>query len=166
MASTANASANATETRALLHGMVKWFDQRKGFGFITVVDGSEEYHNKDIFVHHTDVVVQKARYKNLFQGEYVSFYLTETGEEAHPVKAVEVMGAFRGLLRADTRIVAGGGVRRSRPQGRVGGHRGRGGHPRGGRGRQGGRQGRRDTEAPIDLTPANEDDGDFEVEQE
>jgi CspA family cold shock protein len=163
-------TATDASTAQLVHGMVKWFDQRKGFGFITVVDGSDEYHQKDVFVHHTDVIVQKARYKNLFQGEYVSFYLEQTGEENHPVKATKVMGAFRGLLHADTRVV--------RNAGRVGGRGGpqRGGAGRGGRGgarssgpgRRGPRRNppRQHHGEPIDLTPVEHDgDAEFSVSE-
>lgn len=157
-------TATDASTTPVVHGMVKWFDQRKGFGFITVVDGSDEYHQKDVFVHHTDVVVQKARYKNLFQGEYVSFFLEQTGEENHPVKATNVMGAFRGLLQADTRVVRNTGRvgGRGRGRGRGGVQRGRGGRSSG-PGRRGPRRNppRQHHEEPIDLTP-NEQDGDAE----
>lgn len=90
----------------LLHGIVHWFDKRKGFGFINVISGdSDEYIGKDIFVHHTNISVQKSKFKSLIKGEYVSFYIEETTNEKHPIKAIDVMGAFRGLLLIDTQYV-------------------------------------------------------------
>jgi CspA family cold shock protein len=45
---------------------VKWFDDRKGYGFITPQDGS-----KDVFVHHS--AVQGAGFKSLAEGQKVTF---------------------------------------------------------------------------------------------
>jgi cold shock protein len=50
-------------------GTVKWFNDSKGFGFITVDDGT------DAFVHHQDI--QGEGFKSLAEGEPVSFDLTE-----------------------------------------------------------------------------------------
>ena len=47
-------------------GTVKWFDDSKGFGFITPSDGS-----KDVFVHHSNI--QASGYKSLSDGQQVSF---------------------------------------------------------------------------------------------
>lgn len=47
-------------------GRVKWFDQKKGYGFIVPDDGS-----RDLFVHIT--AVQKAGYTDLVQGLRVSY---------------------------------------------------------------------------------------------
>jgi CspA family cold shock protein len=46
-------------------GTVKWFNDSKGFGFITAADGS------DVFVHHTSIVANG--FKSLAEGEQVSF---------------------------------------------------------------------------------------------
>ncbi len=46
-------------------GTVKWFNDRKGFGFITSEDG------KDAFVHHTSI--QGSGFKGLVEGDKVSF---------------------------------------------------------------------------------------------
>ena len=51
-------------------GTVKWFNDRKGFGFISCEDGS------DVFVHHTSI--QGDGYKSLAEGDAVSFD-TENG---------------------------------------------------------------------------------------
>jgi CspA family cold shock protein len=47
-------------------GTVKWFNDSKGFGFITPSDGS-----KDCFVHHT--AIQGSGFKSLGEGEKVEF---------------------------------------------------------------------------------------------
>jgi len=50
-------------------GKVKWFSNKKGYGFITPVEG------KDVFVHHTEI--QGEGYKTLTEGEAVTFDLKE-----------------------------------------------------------------------------------------
>ena len=52
-------------------GTVKWFNDSKGFGFITPSDGSN-----DVFVHHTSI--QASGYKSLAEGPKVTFD-TENG---------------------------------------------------------------------------------------
>lgn len=47
-------------------GTVKWFNDTKGFGFITPEDGS-----KDCFVHHS--AIQMQGFKTLAEGERVEF---------------------------------------------------------------------------------------------
>ena len=47
-------------------GTVKWFNDSKGFGFITPEDGS-----KDLFVHHS--AIQGGGFKTLAEGERVEF---------------------------------------------------------------------------------------------
>ncbi|WP_163907440.1 transcription antiterminator/RNA stability regulator CspE [Proteus mirabilis] len=47
-------------------GTVKWFDEGKGFGFITPKDGS-----KDVFVHYS--AIQSDDFKTLAEGQEVSF---------------------------------------------------------------------------------------------
>lgn len=47
-------------------GTVKWFNDEKGFGFITPEDGS-----KDCFVHHS--AIQGSGFKSLSEGQRVEF---------------------------------------------------------------------------------------------
>ena len=60
-------------------GKVKWFDNKKGYGFITPEDG------KDVFVHHT--AIQGDGYKTLQEGQEVEFdiVLGPKGEQASNV---------------------------------------------------------------------------------
>ena len=50
-------------------GTVKWFNDAKGFGFLTAEDGTEA------FVHHSDI--QAEGFRSLVEGEAVTFEITE-----------------------------------------------------------------------------------------
>ncbi|BBI01371.1 cold shock protein [Buchnera aphidicola (Nipponaphis monzeni)] len=53
-----------------IKGNVKWFNESKGFGFITPEDGS-----KDVFVHFS--AIQSNGFKTLTEGQSVEFEITE-----------------------------------------------------------------------------------------
>ncbi len=57
-------------------GKVKWFNNQKGYGFITPENG------KDVFVHHT--AIQGDGYRTLKEGQDVEFEITKgpKGEQA------------------------------------------------------------------------------------
>ena len=63
-------------------GRVKWFNDKKGFGFIQVEDG------KDVFVHHT--AIQGEGFKSLKEGEQVEYEISQgaKGPQATNVKVI------------------------------------------------------------------------------
>ncbi|QLA15894.1 cold-shock protein [Desulfolutivibrio sulfoxidireducens] len=63
-----------------VEGVVKWFNEKKGFGFI------QQHEGDDVFVHYKDI--QGAGFKTLAEGERVSFEIVD-GEKGK--KAVNVM---------------------------------------------------------------------------
>mgnify|MGYP001437258146 CR=1 FL=1 len=90
------------DTSDLLVGRVKWFNNRAGFGFVTVLSGDKK--NEDVFVHHTGISVDSEQYKYLVQGEYVNFVLKSSDSTNHPYQAGSVQGIMQGPLMCETRF--------------------------------------------------------------
>ena len=63
----------------MANGTVKWFNESKGFGFITSEDGA------DVFVHYSSIAGNG--FKSLAEGDSVSF---ETEKGPKGLKAVNV----------------------------------------------------------------------------
>ena len=86
-------------------GRVKWFNSRKGFGFVTLLtkrDGDTE--QTDVFVHHSHVCVDQEQYKYLVEGEYVSLDVHPVdGNEEWKHQAANVRGVCGGQLMCETR---------------------------------------------------------------
>jgi cold shock protein len=53
----------------MANGTVKWFNDQKGFGFITADDGNE------VFVHHSEI--KEAGFRSLEEGQKVTFDITK-----------------------------------------------------------------------------------------
>ena len=66
-----------------MKGKVKWFNEKKGYGFITTEDG------KDVFVHVS--AIQGAGFKSLQEGDGVECEVTQgpKGPQAANVKVVQ-----------------------------------------------------------------------------
>ena len=90
-----------TTSEERLIGRVKWFNNKAGYGFITVTDGSRS--GSDIFVHHTVIGVSSQQYKYLVQGEYVEFSISATQNSTHDFQASNVCGIKGGKLMCETR---------------------------------------------------------------
>jgi CspA family cold shock protein len=95
-----NSSDKVTSERFL--GRVKWFNNKAGYGFITITDGSRS--GSDIFVHHSVITVGSQQFRYLVQGEYVEFDLVPTIQgSAHDIQASNICGIKGGKLMCETR---------------------------------------------------------------
>ena len=63
-------------------GTVKWFNNSKGYGFITPEDGSQ-----DVFVHHNSI--QGEGYKSLDEGQTVEFEVQQGKKGPEAVNVVK-----------------------------------------------------------------------------
>jgi CspA family cold shock protein len=84
-----------------LTGRVKWFNNKAGYGFVSVTDGPHS--DTDVFVHHSNINVDSQQYKYLVQGEYVEFELTHLENGKHEWQASNVSGIRGGKLMCETR---------------------------------------------------------------
>ena len=82
-------------------GNVKWFNNKAGYGFITM--GENTGSPQDIFVHYTNINVGLEQYKYLVQGEYVEFDLTATPDGTHEFQATNVTGIQGGATLCERR---------------------------------------------------------------
>lgn len=71
------------------NGRVKWFNARRGYGFVTNID-DEQGDVDDIFVHHSTLTTKEGVYKTLYLGEFVEY--SETKDETGKVLAEAVTG--------------------------------------------------------------------------
>jgi cold shock protein len=72
-----------TKECQVVNGIVKWFDEKKGYGFITVEGG------KDAFVHHSNI--EGEGFKTLAEGQAVTLEVTQgaKGPQAEQVRVVK-----------------------------------------------------------------------------
>jgi cold shock CspA family protein len=112
-----------------LKGTVKWFNDTKGFGFISPEDGGE-----DLFVHQSSI--KSDGYRTLAEGESVEYVVSE-GDDGR-TKAVDVTGPDGSSVSGAR---SGGGGGRGGRSGGGSGYRSGGGYGFNGGGRGGGGRG-------------------------
>jgi len=113
-------------------GRVKWFNNKKGFGFITECET-----NEDIFVHFSEINTPEDVYKSLIEGEYVQY---QVGNDSKgKTVAQKLTGICGGPLlceNTEKRIYSTRRDNDEQDRTRQSGGRGAGGRGAGGRGRQ------------------------------
>ena len=68
-----------------MKGKVKWFNEQKGFGFISPEGGG-----KDLFVHYSNIIAQGSEFRTLNEGQNVTF---DKMDDPKGPKAVNVKAA-------------------------------------------------------------------------
>jgi cold shock CspA family protein len=102
MSSTSDVTSSPeTNSASHLIGRVKWFNNKAGYGFVTITDGEKS--GTDIFVHHSSIKVSNQQYKYLVQGEYIEFKLINVENSTHECQAADVGGIRGGKLMCETR---------------------------------------------------------------
>jgi cold shock CspA family protein len=85
-------------------GCVKWFNNKAGYGFITLMSG--DLVGTDIFVHHSSISINGSHYKYLVQGEYVTCMVHHCKEDdpvsKHEYQSKDVRGILGGNLMCET----------------------------------------------------------------
>lgn len=66
----------------MANGTVKWFNAKKGFGFIQMDGG------KDIFVHHSEI--QSQGFRSLEEGDKVEFEIRQSPKGEHAANVVKL----------------------------------------------------------------------------
>jgi cold shock protein len=66
----------------MARGTVKWFNNQKGYGFITPESGS------DVFVHHS--AIQGEGYKSLNEGQAVEFEIKQGPKGAEAANVIKL----------------------------------------------------------------------------
>ena len=97
-------SSSDTSASVRLTGRVKWFNNKTGFGFITIVGGNDQFKDaSEIFAHHSAIKVSQEQYRYLVEGEYVEFSVSSTASGDHKFQAADVRGVKGGKLFCETR---------------------------------------------------------------
>lgn len=92
-------------TSSRFTGIVKWFNDKEGYGFITICDEGQ-HKDKDIFVHYKSIRVTNSQYVYLIQGEYVDFTLLNVSSDTHEYQASDVCGVKNGPIMCESKNMA------------------------------------------------------------
>jgi cold shock CspA family protein len=92
-------NVRAPNNRGELIGCVKWFNNKEGYGFITIMSDGDR-NGEDIFAHQSNIYPTTCGYRTLRTGEYISLNLSD---EERP-QAIDVTGVCGGPLMCDTEL--------------------------------------------------------------
>jgi len=101
-----NVITNTVTEEERVKGVCKWFNNKSGYGFLTITEGEKK--DSDIFVYHSSLQVgNENQYKYLVQGEYVDFTVSNVenskSQGKHEFHATSVTGINGGKLMCETR---------------------------------------------------------------
>ena len=81
-------------------GQVKFFDHKKGFGFIDVLKPDSDYYGQEVFFHFSEINC-KSSFKKVIPGEIVSFHVSnKEGDESKKV-CTDITGVYNAVMLVD-----------------------------------------------------------------
>ena len=86
-----------------LTGSVKWFNNKAGYGFVTVKGGDHD--GKDVFAHYSAIKVTDDQFRYLVQGEYIEFDLTKDESGKHDFVVSNISGIKGGSLMCEVQRI-------------------------------------------------------------
>lgn len=103
---TETVTSNTVTEEKRVTGVCKWFNNKSGYGFLTITEGEKK--DSDIFVYHSSLQVENEKqYKYLVQGEYVDFIVSNVesskSQDKYEYHATNVTGINGGKLMCETR---------------------------------------------------------------
>jgi cold shock CspA family protein len=102
----ADTSTSADTSASKFTGRVKWFNNKSGYGFVTVVSSDlvgSVVVGSDVFAHHSEIAVTADQYRYLVQGEYVEFCVANASSGNHEFQCSKIRGIHSGQLICETR---------------------------------------------------------------
>ena len=92
-------SVRVPTNKGQLIGCVKWFNNKEGYGFVTIMSDGD-HKGQDIFTHQSNIYPVSCGYRTLRAGEYISLNLSD---DERP-QAIDVTGVLGGPLMCDTEL--------------------------------------------------------------
>tara|TARA_B100000768_G_C11255475_1_gene366183 strand:+ start:593 stop:970 length:378 start_codon:yes stop_codon:yes gene_type:complete len=94
---------NLKKLEGLHTGQVKWFNRRRGYGFIKIIKSEntdDTYVGKDVFAHQSHIKPKQSSYRTLEDNEYVEFGLCL--DDKNTTQATNITGIMDGSLMCDS----------------------------------------------------------------
>ena len=81
-------------------GQVRFFDHRKGFGFIDVLDSASDNHGRELFFHFSEIKC-KSSFKKVIPGELVEFEVETKPDDNTKELCVNIRGVRGAIMLID-----------------------------------------------------------------
>ena len=79
---------------------VKFFDHKKGFGFIDVLKPDSDYYGQEVFFHFSEINC-KSQFKKVIPGEIVSFVVSNKEGDDKKKVCTDITGVYNAVMLVD-----------------------------------------------------------------
>ena len=81
-------------------GQVRFFDHKKGFGFVDVLNSESDHFGKEVFFHFSEIKCESS-FKKVIPGEMVSFNISPKVGDESKVLCTNIRGVFNATMLVD-----------------------------------------------------------------